>query len=537
MISTAIQDKLIDTLSEVAASYARSDLNKGLYSESEPGPKSFFTDPFQYLDHQGIGYREQPNEMTYGTLKAMSERDSVVSAIIQTRQNQVAAFCEQPRNKYAVGFRIVPKNKDRKITDSERRHMKDLECFLMLTGHNRNDERDDFETFVRKIVRDSLRFDQVNFEVIPRRNGKPHSFVAVDPGTIRILKPKKKKGGYATTQSEYIRPKYAQIVQGRVVTEYTEDELAFGVRNPRTDLYVGGYGMSECELLILTITAHLWAEEWNRKVFSQGSTTKGIFMVKGNIPPNQLEAFRRHWQQSIQGVSNAWRTPILNADDGNWISLQPTNMEMGYSAWIEYLIKVSTAVYQIDPAEINFDMRGGGMSQAPMFMTTNEAQQKVSRDRGLNPLLRFIERTINKKVISRIDDYYEFKFVGIDQKSEEQAIQLRLQEVQNYKTLDEVREEDDLPPVKNGDIILNPIYTAYMQQKEMMAQQQQEAGNEAETGEPLPPGSDTQMPFEDEERNAGEGIRRLANGEDDLAMSGSMNLMKSLQELTVDLPL
>ncbi len=530
-LSPDTQEKLVNTLLDLASS-----LSKSGYSDypdpSDPGPKSFFTDPFQYLDHQGIGYREQPNELTYGTLKAMSERDVIISGVIQTRQNQVASFCERPRNKYAVGFGVFPKNKERKLTDSERNHMRDLECFLLNTGVNRNDERDDFETFIRKIVRDTLRFDQVNFEMIPRRNGKPHSFVAVDPGTIRILKPKKKKGGPSRTPEEYLRPKYAQIVQGRVVTEYNEDELAFGVRNPRTDLYVGGYGMSEVELLILAVTAHLWAEEWNRKVFSQGSTTKGVFAVKGNIPPMQMEAFKRMWVQQISGVSNAWRTPIINADDAQWINLQPTNMEMGYAQWIEYLIKVITGIFQIDPAEINFDMRGG-FQQAPMFMTTNEAQQKVSKDKGLNPLLRFIERLINKKIISKIDEDYEFQFVGIDQKSEEQAIQLRMQEVQNYKKLNEVREEDDLPPVSGGDIILNPVYTAHLQFQQQLAQEQPEG---AEVGAEVPPGSETEMPFEEEERAAGEHITQFANGEDVLAMSGRPDLKKSLQEL-VELPL
>ena len=110
-----------------------------------------------------------------------------------------------------------------------------------------------------------------------------------------------------------------------------------------------------------------------------------------------------------------------------------------------------------------------------MFMTTNEAQQKMSQDRGLRPLLRHLQTHVNE-IIERIDEDYEFEFVGIDAKSEGEAIELRLKELQSYKTLNEVREAEQLPPVPHGDIVPNPSYIGYRNQKELMAQQQQQQG-------------------------------------------------------------
>ena len=210
--------------------------------------------------------------------------------------------------------------------------------------------------------------------------------------------------------------------------------------------------------------------------------------LQGNIPPAQLDSFRRQFVTQVSGVANAWRTPITNSDGLQWIPLQPSNNEMGYQQWLEYLIKVTCSIFLIDPAEVNFDTRGGVGSQ-PMFMTTNEAQQKISKDRGLQPLLRYVQTLVNEEIIQEIDPEYEFIFVGIDAQTEQQAIELRSKELATYKTLNEIRREEDLAPVEHGDVVLNPVYTGLRQQEQMAVQQAAQATQQggAPTGGP-PPG-------------------------------------------------
>jgi hypothetical protein len=445
-------------------------------------PKAWFTDPFALLDSLGFGYKSSPSGLSYETLRQMAEQNDIASAIIQTRVHQVSSFTQLQRNKYSVGYKIKHKDEFRRLTEGERNFIRDTENFVKRCGVGKNLDRDSFDTYAKKLVRDRLIYDQMCTEVVGRVNGKPHSFHAVPGSTIRLASPKKRKGTPLTRKETEKETKYVQIVNGVIVTQYTPQELRFSVANPRTDLKAWGYGYSELEMLIRTITSHLWAEEWNRNVFSQGSTTKGILNVKGNIPPQQMDTFKRMWLTQVSGVSNAWRTPLINSNqDLQWISLQPTNNDMGYQQWLEYLIKVMCAIYLIDPAEINFDVRAG-VAQKPMFMTTNEAQQKLSQDRGLRPLLRHLQEHVNS-IIEDIDDDYEFAFVGIDAKSEGEAIELRLKELQSYKTLNEVREAEQLPPVPHGDIVPNPSYIGYRNQKELMAQQQQMGGAGAPGGQ------------------------------------------------------
>lgn len=441
----------------------------------EPKPKSWFNDPFQLLDSIGMGYRANPSQVTYETLRQMTERDTLLAAIVLTRIGQVSTFCRPQENKYSVGFKIRPRggDKNRRLRPDEKDRACRIERFMQDMGVDHNIERDGFEQFVKKFVRDRLTYDQACFEKVKTRGNSLHSVYAVPGDTIRIAHPRDAKGTPPDVANIRRTIKYVQVVNGEIAAEFTPHELAFCIANPRTSMRVYGYGFPEPQMLINTVTAHIWAEEWNRKAFSQGSTIKGILNMKGTVPTKMYEAFKRQWTAQVAGVGNAWRTPILNSDGIDFTPVQMSNTEMGYQMWIEYLVKIGCAVYQMDPTEINFDLRASA-NQQPVFMSSNEAQQKISKDRGLKPLLRFVEDSLNRHVVWCIDDGFEFAFVGIDAETEEQAIELRLKEGQSHLTLNEVRAKEDLPPVKEGgDIVLNPTYTGYLQQ---MAMQQPPPG-------------------------------------------------------------
>jgi hypothetical protein len=353
------------------------------------------------------------------------------------------------------------------------------------------------------------------FEIVPDRKGQPYEFLAIDASTIRLaannldmsfstanrlnnnlytgISPAANQASpYKTLQVRNPEtqdvPSYVQIINGQIRNTYTYNELAWGVRNPRSDIYIQGYGYGELEQLVTTITAHLYAEEYNRRFFMQGSAPKGILNFKGdNLTPDQLEAFRRQWRANLEGTENSWRTPILQTEQGvDWINLHPSNQEMEYGQWMEYLLKLTCAVFLIDPAELNFDMHGG-VQQTPLFESSQEWKLKASRDRGLKPMLRFIAKLINNHVVSKIDDHFMFDFMGLDELTEQEKHELRKEQVSTYMTLNEIRRAEDLPDVPDGDIILNPTYTtAQQQRKQLLMQQQQLAASSAAPAAPPP---------------------------------------------------
>ncbi len=515
-------------------SMIRADIMKSKIDFGGPkrGYQTLFEDPLaiQYA----LGYKDRQYSLSFDVLKRIVRQLSVVGAIINTRVNQVASFAVPFRNTKSLGFVIKHKNPSRLTTKGERDKIMELEDYIYQCGHkdpnpHNSKQRDDFESFLKKIVRDSLTYDQCSFEVVPDRRGIPYEFVAVDGATIRMAAPRSvwPIGTDYTHRPPNVSPKilgeqyrppyqsmklfdkdspekpdFVQVINGRIENVYTKDDLAFGVRNPRTDIYVQGYGFGELEQLITIVTGHLNAEEYNRRFFTNGSNPKGILNFKGdNFTPDQIEGFKREWKANIEGVANSHKLPVMQSENGiEWVDMSKTNQEMEFGKWMEYLIKITCAVFLIDPAEINFDLHGG-VSQTPLFESSNEYKLKASRDRGLRPMLRFIAKMINENIIAKIDDHFVFDFIGLDELSEQEKHELRKEQVTTYYTLNEVRRAEDLPDVEHGDMVMSPTYLQAMQisdQKEQLEAQtkQAEGGGEepVEEADQTPPEEQQDVP-------------------------------------------
>lgn len=434
--------------------------------EEAQDPKSLFWDPFALVEQ--LGFREKPTAITYGTLKAITYKMPVIDAIITTRLNQLAAFCHPQQDQYSMGFQIRLRDHKKRPSRAVQAELERLEIWMMQTGANYDIERDNFESFTRKVLWDSLVYDQLNFEVVPSRKNRPAEIYAVDAATIRLADvPRMKR------QEGNQKPKTVQIYDSSVIAEYAPEEMAFCVRNPRSDIRSYGYGVAELERLISTVTSMLWAWNYNQNAFSQGSLQKGLLNLKGSINQKQMRAFRRHWYQSLAGAANSWRTPILNATEGvEWVKMQDSNKDMEFSAWFDFLLKIACAEFGMDPIEVNFQY-GASQRSRPMFEGANKARLVESRDRGLKPTLRFYQQCLNRYIIWQIEQDFELSFMGLNAATKEELAKINKERVTTIFTVNEVRQEQDLDPLEGGDVILNPVFMQGLQlkqQQEMMAQ-------------------------------------------------------------------
>ena len=320
-------------------------------------------------------------------------------------------------------------------------------------------------------ISDSLTFDQGCFEIVPDRKGRPSYFQIVDPTTIRLMDTFERKPG---------EPFAIQMIDQSIVSDFTPEELAFCIRNPRSGIDSYGYGRSEIETLVREVTGFLWGIDYNRRFFSNGSSTKGVLNFKGTIPDRHLQAFRRQWYAMVQGVENAWRTPITNADEIQWVNMQLSNKDMEFSSWIDFLIKIVCARYQIAPEEVNFSYGNSGQSQA-MGTAPIEEKLKASKDLGLRPLVYFFFNVLNSHWLQRIDPDYEVVPVGLDSKGVDAETDLLMKQTKIYLTVDEAREAVGLEPLGDGKggVILDPTWLQFYQNE----QAQEEEGEEGEEGE------------------------------------------------------
>lgn len=430
--------------------------------KADADPKTMMWDPFAIIEQ--LGYKDRPSAITNGTLKAICWKVPTIHTVIMTRVRQVAAFSTPTTDRYQLGFRIKTRDTEKEPTKAERLWCRQMEALIMRTGVTNNPRaRNTFEAFLIKLAWDSLVYDQMCFEIVPNRKNEPAEWYAVDAATIRL----------ADSASTYLDEdldkavRYVQIYDGMIITEYNQEELCFGVRNPRTDIRLFGYGTSELEMLIPTVTSLLYSCEYNQKFFSQGSAAKGIINFKGTVPEKQLQAFKNLWYQQIASVQNAWRTPIVNSDDLQYINLQQSSRDMEFSAWMDFLLKVSCAMYAMDPSEINFKYgntgQKGGLQEA-----NNREKITESKERGLRPLLRFISNEINTHIIWPTNENFEFAFMGLDAETKDDVAALNQKRGKTMMTVDELRAEDDKPPLPDGkgEVILDPTWLQHAQMKE-----------------------------------------------------------------------
>lgn len=476
-LTKAMQSNDVDTIFK-----AQKHFNDFMSRQAPPrqdGMKSIVVDPFE--NAASMGYYSKHAYLSYGVLRAMAKAP-IIRAIINTRKDQVAEFTKPQPDKYSKGFVIKKKGQDdaEEVDEKDKKFIEKLTSFVLNCGDDQNRwDLDDFEALIRKIVEDALVLDQATFEVIPNRVFEPVQFVATDAATFRIadsIDNETNTKGARKIMGYY--PSYVQVYMNQIVSEFYPWELCFGIRNPSTNIKDNGYGRSELEDLITTITSMLNADAYNGKFFRHGSAPKGALLVKkGNLNGDKVAQLRRDWNAMMSGVENMHKTPILDAESVEWLDMQKTNRDMEFSKFQEYLIKVACAIYKISPEEIGFPLEGnknklGGGGNG-------EEEKKYSLDKGLKPLLTAIQGWINKYIIGPKTNWlYEFKFVGVEVESAKEEEERLIAASAVYITPNEIRKSKGMKPIKGGDIILSPIM-AQMQQMEQQSkmedqQQQQE---------------------------------------------------------------
>jgi hypothetical protein len=198
----------------------------------------------------------------------------------------------------------------------------------------------------------------------------------------------------------------------------------------------------------------------------------------------------------VKGNRNSFQTPIMaGMDEVQWIPLTQSHSEMEFSMWLNYLIRMICAIYQIDPSEIGYGIKDEGRSGMSGDNTKEKLQN--SKDKGFVPLMKFVQDYLNKNIIENLDPDYMLEWTGLEDESAMSRIARQKEECQWKKTINEIRAEDGLPPIKGADhLILNPVYFQWLstmsedgqalqqkQQAQAMSMQSGSAGGENTQGD------------------------------------------------------
>ena len=447
--------------------------------------KALLVDPLDMSST--LGYKDKYFATSYEILRAMA-KSHIPKACIETRKDQVKAHCIPQENKYQPGFVVRKKlkgvyydKKKQQMTTKDYKIAEWITEFILECGKGENKwHGDDFETFAGKVVEDALSLDQGTWENVRDFSGELTEFMATDGATFRIADTFDDDMVGANTNNPMNRkpvngyyPSFIQIINGQIFNQFYPWELAFMIRNPKTNIKINGYGYAELEDMISMVTALLNTDAYNANFFKVGSAPKGILRVHGQVNQTKIDEFRNEWVAQVTGVMNMHKIPVMHAEKAEFVDLTKTNRDMEFSKYHEFLIKLNCMAFKIDSSEIGFHLSGAAGAK-PLFEGSGEERLKWSRDKGLRPLLRNFQKYLNKYVVDYLHPDFELVFVGLDENNEQQQLDYDIKAVTNIETLDEVRARRDLPPLPNemGAIPLNPIV---MQMKNMSAMGNQQS--------------------------------------------------------------
>ena len=517
------------------------ELIKAVRMGEAPEPKSAIIDPYNY-NGMTAGTRTKPTVIPYQTLRRMAQVPAI-AAIIQTRLNQVARFAKRPRFAGDIGFEIHLKDRGKKMSEAAKKRAMEIEDFFLKTGAIPNRKRkDNFNTFLRKIVRDTLTLDAMTWENVPNLKGELAEIWAVDAATIELVAnaptsevmdlpvyvPQTKGGMKLGGDIAYV-----QRLNGQIVAEYTEEELAYAIRNPRTDIEWADFGISELEMLIEIVTGIVNGVHYNTSYFTHNHLPQGVLEIVGKYKDEHLEAFKRHWRMLTSGASGKWSVPVMALSEGQGLKFTPfkqSNKDMEFNQFLEFLFNIACAVYQIDPNEVGFKSWTSGTGQYKSDNTEEKIEN--SKDKGLVPLMSFLSDTFNSEIVDLIDPEFEFCWVGLEEEDEDKRLDREVKMLQSgIKTVNEIRKERDMDTIemKWADAPANSVLMQVYMAESGLNQKAQSSEGEVPNAEDEQDQADEQAQADDQHQKELEKMEReheMAKEMEELKHQNAMELEK-----------
>lgn len=392
-----------------------------------------------WLWHGAQGVRERILQLNFRTLRILSQRLPLINAIINMRTDQMLPFCHYATEEGDKGFTFEVENRTKEFKEAVLHddEVIQLSTFVEQTGFEFDVEReDDFPDYVSMLVRDVYEIDQIATEIQRNRLNEVAAFWALDGATVMRVSDEKRF-------SRGVR--FVQMIEDKIYNEFKADDLLFDYRYKRSDVKYRGYGYSPVEQCIDIITTLLFGYNYIRDQLMKDKVPKGFISVMGDVGKPQLDSIRNYWYAAMAGAGGQWAIPILpSGKDGvgvDFKSLAPTNKDMEYHKTIMFVSSLVGAVFSIDLAELGIKTD----DSTALIGENLEPRIQHSKDRGLGSMLSFVEQHVNK-VIRKLAPKYRFKFVGLEREDESKKAEVRDKQLKTHRTIDEIREEDELKP-------------------------------------------------------------------------------------------
>ncbi len=231
-----------------------------------------------------------------------------------------------------------------------------------------------------------------------------------------------------------------------------EDLEAYEVCHVKGLSIDGLIGINPNELWRESMSTSIALDRYSASFFGQGCRPSGVLKTAGMLSDKARMNLKESWKRAYSGTSNTGAVPVL--EEG--LEFEPMSSSNDEFQMIEskaYQIRAMANWAKISPTKI------GDLSRATWSNLEQENQSFISAT--LAPWLHKLEQEFNRKLLlpsERKSYTIEFDVSGLlrgDSRTRYANHQSAL--AAGWKTVNEVRHEEGLPPVEGGDELRTPM--------------------------------------------------------------------------------
>ena len=242
----------------------------------------------------------------------------------------------------------------------------------------------------------------------------------------------------------------------------SKDDITFVGYYPSDVLHFPGIGWNgKRGLSVISSAARnsvgnaLSADRFCSKYFSQGIIAPGYIQFPEKLTKEQWEMIREYWVRNVAGYENAHVPPLIT-EGGEFKNLNIKADDVQLLQTRKFQVLDIARIFGVPPHMI-------GAQETTTSWGTGIEQQSIGFVRyTLRPHLTRMEQELNRKLFRSRRHFCEFNVDGLlrgDIKARNEAHQYALggNQQPGWKTTNEIRHEEGLPPIDGGDTLYKPL--------------------------------------------------------------------------------
>jgi hypothetical protein len=374
---------------------------------------------FDFRAGYNLTIQTRPEEnVSFFQLRGLADSYDVLRLIIETRKDQVETF----------QWEVRP------IEDFEDDDQANRDADKATEFFQEPDRQNSFSTWMRMILEDLFVLDAV--AILPRktRGGELWGFELIDGATIQKLID---NTGRTPLPPD---PAYRSILHGVPAANYTQEDIRYYMRNPRTNKV---YGFGPVEQIIMTVNIAIRRQLSQLQFYTEGNIPEALASVPDGWTIDQIQQFQAYWDAMLEGNTAERRHMKFLPFDASKVKFTKDGETVLSDSYDEWLTRICCFAFSISPQPFTKQMN----------RATAATAQEQSKEEGLLPLLTWMGKIITR-LITKDMGLKNIEFVWKMDEAVDPKTQAQIDEIYvscEVKTPDEIRQALGMDPLTDAE--------------------------------------------------------------------------------------